>query len=457
MKGKRLYDLVNNLSKSELHKLHRICSQSSDKRHLVLKEILNHKNEEEAFNRYLDATPLFDHLDKVEQDKSVRRFIDFSIKVIEDMLLLQLVRENNTLREAALSEMFFYKNHFTLFQWYAAKATSHAQRIHDYSVENKIITLSLRLKGKHQTKTDFDDVYSLIKRKIAISELQHYDNITSSYNLLSSVVMDDIRLKTEIAAALPEAAEMAKLIESVPMPQYAIQLYLVQARLSFEDKERFYYYLQQAEALLPEIDDSQLDFSRAKRNIFMLKLTVGLHYGQSLESLIPTAEEVVELNARLEFSDTIGWFFLLFLKTMKGELDIVRVQLAEKKSIFFSADNIFYRDFLESLLYYQEGDLGDALEVLQRTVYSSSYYVSMWSKVLECCIHFQLGNKKLVFSLLERIRQYIRANYYKPFTMDSSRKILHFLDLKMSEKTAPGQDDIFILYQLLISQINKTT
>lgn len=457
MKGKRLYELVSNLNKSELHKLHRICSQSADKRHLVLKELLNHKNEEEAFYRHLDAAQLSGHLEQVEQDKAVRRFIDFSIKEIEDMLLLRLVRENNSLREAALSEMFFHKNNFSLFQWYATKATGQAQRIHDYSIENKIITLSLRLKGKHQTKTDFDDIYGLIKRKITISELQHYDNITSSYNLLSSVVMDDIRLKPEITAALPAAAEMAQLIERAPMPQYAIHLYLVQARLSFGEKDKFYHYLQQAEVLLPEIDGSQLDFLRAKRNIFMLKLTVGLHYGQSLDSLIPIAEEVVELNTRLGFSDTIGWFFLLFLKTMKGEPDIVREQLAEKKSIFFSAENIFYRDFLESLLHYQEGELDDALEVLQRTVYSSSYYVSMWSKVLECCIHFQLGNKKLVFSLLERIRQYIRANYYKPFTIDSSKKILHFLDLKMSEKSAPVPDDIFILYRLLIDQINNIT
>lgn len=118
MKGKRLYALLKNLDRSERLQLHHQCIKSSDKRHAVLKNLLDSKVDSiESFELVLNKTAL--HFENYsDASKAQRRFIDFASKEIENILIANYLDNKAQEKSFFLAKIFNERNSQELFSHY---------------------------------------------------------------------------------------------------------------------------------------------------------------------------------------------------------------------------------------------------------------------------------------------------------------------------------------------------
>ncbi|HCA82186.1 MAG TPA: hypothetical protein DEP18_00245, partial [Flavobacteriales bacterium] len=135
MKGKSLFLLIGELNKAERHQLLNTCKRSGDKRHLVLYQLMKkHTGTKDTFEDVLFsvAKPLFGgEKDEKEKDKTVRRFIDFSLKEIEQIKLRNFLQEDQLLRHFLLSRIYESKGDASIERRYLERTGELSDQLHD--------------------------------------------------------------------------------------------------------------------------------------------------------------------------------------------------------------------------------------------------------------------------------------------------------------------------------------
>ena len=192
MKGKRLYQLVQELDKTEHRQLVNACKLSADKRSLALVDLLRKRNlTEKSFDSWLSQlVTSWNIRSQTELDKKQRRWVDFACKEVEKLVIKNRL-ENNQIYNHELSRIFDSRNHEDLTVYYNKKAIEEATQKRDYNTLVAEYDISLRWLGRNQSNPNVAKISKLLMLRKEATELHYHENMSYFYSVSSALYIDN--------------------------------------------------------------------------------------------------------------------------------------------------------------------------------------------------------------------------------------------------------------------------
>ncbi len=431
MKGRRLYSFLNFLSKTERRQLLHKCKTSGDKRHACLHVLLNSIPAEEKQLEGVLSFILSDQLHEKlpqEKDKTIRRFIDFCIKELEDLKLLNYLRDHGKSRMELLMRISQEGSQAKLFSFYLSKTQKLAEKEKDLTLQSACMDFAIDLAGRQQREKNRKLVSSLLEKKKDLLEIDNYQQVSHFYRLLSNLHLDDVHLLEELGGLESILEQLEALIQESKSTYYTAELIITQARFSFFKREAFLKYMERATEFIRTNDFVVSDLKALKRRMDFLAMVVGFHQGKNLDDLCRLGENILEKNLSLGFRDSISFFYLGMFYLLNDKKLAYQELIKKNQDFFIAKETLFYTDFLNGLHCVLEGKYVDASEIFSKLSYAPNYYISIWSKLFELIVHYKLGNESLCKSFRDRIKQTLLKNSSKMFTQNANR----FIQKKMA-------------------------
>lgn len=433
MKGKNLYLLIQDLDKSEKHKILNTCKRSGDKRHKLLYNLIKKgpKNKDQYSTILAQISDeLFDkqvktEKDALEKDKIVRRFVDFSIKEVEQLKLKELLQADQKMRNYLLSRIYRRPVTQPLFRSYLKKTQSYAEKEHDPWMLSYCLDHGIMMRSQSQKKRDMEEMRRLLLRKNELIQSEYHSRLSEVYNLLSGLFLNDKTIINELENLLLEDAEIDALVQLSGRDPVAIEYKIAQSRFHLEDEEKLNKYIAEAEALLENCNGTTEQIERLKRRLIFLKIVDGFHYGKTPEELSVDIHNLQQINEKYDIRDGLAAFYELLIHFLqKEDAEGLRLSLEDFRNLYFSGENSYMFDFVNAYLLFLEGDFRDSLWLLSDLSYAPNFYIAIWSRLLEFRIHHEKENYGLCESLLERASRQMRVNQGKIFTYNSNAVVL---------------------------------
>jgi len=457
MKGKKLYHLLSSLNRKERKQLYHQMTLSGDKRYDYLKKLL------EA--NILEATQLSELMEEVlqeelkgkstaEQDKVVRRLMSFLCKVIEDLLLANYLANNPENRNRLLTEISQQKQTETLQKIYLEKTLKLADKESNNSLKNLCLDWQINLYGQQQKDKNLKIISELLKDKEKHINYLYHEQLSFFYRLLSIMCLDDIRL---IEKNKPTYQKLEHLAAESSNPFYAAEYKITKARFAFFEAD-FNTHIEEAEVFVQQVDLEQSQVQSLLRRIYFLKMGIGFQQGKPLEELLLFAKKVVEIGWTFKYKDSFSFFYYQLFLVLTNPQEKVNQETQKYGHFFYTKETLFYRDFItgfQLLKAATETDsLHKALHIFSQLTHSPNYYISLWSKLLELKIHYELAHIFLCKSLLERIKTFLNKNKHRPFTYEASRFIYTCYRKRLSKQKLPViRPSLSPLHQFIFDEI----
>lgn len=433
MKGKNLYMLLQDLDKSEKHKILNTCKRSGDKRHGLLYNLIKKSpKQKQQFQNLLEqiSDDLFDKQvstpkDVQEKDKIIRRFVDFSVKEIEGQKLREYLMSDQLIRNYLLSRIYQKPDTQPLFRNYLSKTRSFANKQDDPLIRGYCIDHEIIQKGKSQKKRDQIEIRDLLLEKNNLIQSEYHNKLSEVYNVLSGLFLNDKDIVLELENLMLEDSEIDALVKLSSGNPVAIEYKIAQSRFNFEDEQQLNKYISEAESLLEQCEGSEEQIEKLQRRIMFLKMIDGFHYGADLTQLQAWADEVVALDKKYNHQKSLAAFYQLLIRLLNGVnpeevLDQIEVYAAQ----YFEEENQYMVEFLQAYSYFLQHDFKRSLRLLNNLSYAPNFYIAIWSRLLEIRIHCEKENFSLCESLVERANRQMNVNKGKLFTYNSNAATL---------------------------------
>jgi|GEM_PF-2169907 len=464
MKGKKLYYLLDSLDRKERKQLHYQLSMSNDKRSVYLKAILDtsFKNIAEL-NEYLWAVlqAEFDKKDKVEQDKIIRRFVDFVCKKIEDLKLLNYLREHQDKRYHILTEITQEKQLENLQEHYLKKTIQFADKHSNNVLKNQCLDWQINLYGQQQKDKILKVIKGLLQEKSAYINYVYHEQLSFFYRLLSNLHLDDVRLLEEEGGIKPTYETLDSLSTQSINPFYAAEYKITKARFAFFE-DSFEMHIKDAEAFIYSLELIQEKRAQLLRRIYFIKTIVGFQRASKLSYLLSFSQQVIDISLAFKYRDSFSFFYHQLFLILDNQIDKAKEQYKEHADFFYTKNTLFYKKFIEALILLKNENTNHfsqsmALKIFSELTHSPNYYVSLWSKLLELKIHYEAGNVFLCKSLIERIKTFLQKNNHRLFTHEASSFIYLVYRRKLAnKKMMPEKPVLSPLHQFIFEGINET-
>lgn len=441
MKGKKLYHLLNALGKNEKKNLKYHLSLSRDKRDSFLSKISKYEFESlEALNQKLSLV-LKEELStktEVEKDKTLRRFVDYASRKIEDLKILDFLKKNGNERIRLLNLIADEENLDFLQNHYVLKAEIIAEKNKDLLLKNQTLDWQLSIFGREQKEKNFNKIKKLLKeKKLQLNNINH-EQLSFFYRLLSNLYLEDIRISDEELKIDPNEKVLDQLSEDCIDKKYAVDYLITKARFAFFDEDNVGQYLEDAENLLNTINLEENERHLLTRRFYFLKLAVGFNNNFSLEQLSQYAKIVTDYNLKFQFRDGFSFFYYLMILTLDDKLEEARRIKEEYATFFFTKSTLFYSEFIDALFLLKIGNKEkqfDALVIFSKLKYSPNYYISLFSSLFEFCIYYKSDNYLLCKSLVERLKSYLYQNQQRKYTYKASVYTYNLFRSALSKRT----------------------
>lgn len=450
MKGKRLYQLIKELTKTEHRQLVHACSVSSDKRTQALLALLKKRHlSEQSFEAWLESIfPVKTGKNPSEQDKKQRRWVDFACKEIENLLLRNFYTENEK-RNHELSQLFDKRDNHDLTAYYNEKAIATARKNNWLDILISEYDTELRWLSRNQTSTHVERIGWVLNKRLAATQLRYHEAMSYFYTVSSALYIDN-PVKIARITTIPGASGFNALKTSATDDYSKVLYSLAEARYNFYDRKKFELILQKCFQLLPDTNLSEKEKQVLKRSLLYVRITAGIFYGYPITAMRKDAQEMFELSVQNKFHDTTGFFLLLFFLLIEGEMQKHDEYLRTYKAKMFIKGTEDYLNFLQAFHYYLDGKNRQAVNLLLDTSYSNSMYIALWSRVLEISIHRKDGDLRLCQVLISRTKRFLKKNNHHNIVCEPVSAFLKVNELLLRKKSPPAALQGFAYYQRLV-------
>lgn len=449
MKGKRLFQLIKELNRTEHRQLVYDCSISSDKRNKALLELLKKRSlSEKSFETWLQGmVKSWGIKDETEQDKKQRRWVDFACKEIENLLLRNYYSQSDK-RYHDLSGLFSKRNHQDLTAYYNAKAIESARRNKWYDMLADEYDLSVQWLSRNQNSKNISLIRGIMKMRKEVTDLRYHEAMSYFYTVNSSLFLD-LPSQFSDKAIIPNPLEFRQLRKSSPDEYSAILYALAETRYNLYQKPKYEKLLNDCFNLIEKSDLQQRDKELLKRSALYVKITGGIYHGYPIENMSEDAWQMFQYSLKYDIRDTTGFFLLLFFLLIEGNMAAYDEYMKKYKATMFIKGTEDYTAFLAAFKHYREGRYKPAIKLLMDISYSNSHYLSIWSRLLEIAIHYKDGDRHMCNLMVNRAKRTIASG--------TSPKILHepvgvFLSTAFSKqiKTKKPLSNLFAYYGYLL-------
>ena len=449
MKGKRLYQLISELNRSEHHCLINDCKASADKRAIALGDLLRKRSlTATGFQKWLQQlVESWKITDPQEQDRKQRRWVDFACKEVENMLLKNRSELDDT-RYFQLSGIFDQRNHAELTAYYNELAIHNAEKHH--ALNNLIIAYDIELRwlSRNQSNQNVKKIGNLLQKRKEVTERAYHTEMSYFYGVSSSLYIDNPGDEA-YQSIIPGKNEFEQL-QKKATDEYSRILYaLAETRFNFYNRKKFEALLQTAFNMVEHCGLDERAQRMLERNCRYLSITGALYYGAPVPGMVADAKRMLEIMLVNNLHDTVGFFFLLFFLLIDNDLPTYEALLKKHKQVFFTEDENDYLFFLKVFHLYRKGDTGQALRKLLQFNYSGNPYVGAWSRLLEIHIYVQQGDTRLAQLQIERAKRFLKSNRAHKIIYDPVLYTLQNIERQLENKPLPAEKPVFEYYKLM--------
>lgn len=434
MKGKSLFLLIDELNKAERHQLLNVCKRSGDKRHAALYQLMKKSNgQKDEFEHLLDlcAKPLYGgKKDEHEKDKIQRRFIDFSLKEIEQVKLKNFLGENQLMRNFLLSRIYTSKGDPAVELRYLERTGEYSEKENDRFMTAYFIDRMMEHTSKTHTKKEMQHLKQLLIQKNALIQKSYHGELARVYDLLSVLTFEDTELTEGMKALVLTDDEVEVLIQLSSGSTEEVEYLLASARFVFYDEKLFSVRIRKVADALKRMKASK-DLFKLKNKYTFLLLQHQFHFGESASVILNQAENLKDSENGLEL-----FYYHLIRILAAAEKKKPLPDSKEIQKIKMEEENQFRKDFLLALIYFLQKDFSPALKKLNQLSYVSNFQLSTWSRLMEFAIHLSKANLNLCESLSGRISRHFLSNKGKRFTLNSSKVTFQRLNDELKGKTS---------------------
>jgi hypothetical protein len=451
MKGKALFLLVEELNKAERHQLLNTCKRSGDKRHSALYNLMmKHSGSKEGFETLLFsvAKPLFSgEKDEKEKDKTLRRFIDFSIKEIEQVKLKNFLQEDQLLRHFLLSRIYESKGDSSIEKRYLERTGELSEQLNDRFMKAYYVDRMVDHTSRTHTKKEMKILRELLSEKNNLIQKSYHAELARVYDLLSVIQFEDNDLAQGLSGLVLKDDEVEVLLSLAAGSPEEIDYLIARARFSFFEPKRFQSDVSQAMQSIKKIRDGR-EKERLNRKIAFLRCQHAFHFGESPAKLQEYARPLEGSANGLELF-YFHLFRILDLHSRKKALPEPR----ELAKLPMEPENYFRIEFLQAFVFFLRGEASACIKLFNQLSYVANFQVSTWSRLMELRIHLNKGNLNLCDSLSGRLLRHFQGNKGKDFTLSSSKELFgrmqDELKVRTPKKAAKTQVSLTALHQVI--------
>ncbi len=434
MKGKRIFELLNELTVTEHRQLMHHCSKSEDKRLQIFYKVLKiNLDSLEEFNLCLikQTSQIFKEKTKEEIEHICRRNLDFYALEIEDLMIKNQLLTDDKLRNIIIAESLEKSANPYLLDYYYSKSYASAKLWSDSYVEIKAIRGKIRLNFNTQTEAAYKEAVKLNEQlKVNIDTFYH-DKYVDYYNNISNIYIESNLLINVDEHKLIQEIEIKK--THCNILQFQIGYLISQARLCYKNK-RFFTYINEAYKLLNESDIDERSKNILKRKILFLELIIGFYFNKNQQDLMFVIDDIMKINNENKFIDNNTLFHKLLLMIIHNQTEEI-LEIVHKEKNYFKGKSSELKEFIMALVFYKKQQINKCIKLINELSYCNNYFIALFSKMMSIKIHIELGNKELAESLIYNTERFIKRNTDKYTVLDSSLYSVNVLKSKIKQKT----------------------
>ncbi len=429
MKGRRLYHLLKEISTKDRKKLIHLLQFTKDKRALIFEDILkndfkNNKDLDEYLNnRFVEKN---NNKSTIEIDKSIRRFVDYANKYLEDLLINNHLQLNKVDRMRILNEIVADGKNDYLQDYYLSKTIIQAKKNKDVNLHNQYLDWQINRYGRQQHDKNIKHIKKLLSEKKLYLNFAHHEQLSFYYRLLSTTLIDE-SISDDNKVISPSPTELDELVAKSLNKFYSGDYMITKARFSFFQDD-FEELINDAITYIQNIPIKPIEKKVLTRRALFLKMVHNFNVDKPLNELLSYSKQIIDFNIALGFRDGLSFFYHLLFLVLNNDIDQCEKELEENTSLFFNDKTLFYASFIEGLIALKKNKkdnthFDEALGIFSELKYSPNYYISLWSSLYEFLIHYLQGNMMLCKSLIERLKTFLYQHNHMEYSYEASNYV----------------------------------
>jgi hypothetical protein len=438
MKGKKLIELFDTLSKSNKHVILNKCKASNDKRQKKLYSLLiDYQGGKKKFQEALNSigSNLTENND-VKKDKAIRRFIDFAVNLTEDVIIQEHINRDKSLRNNMLSTIFKNQNHLNLQESYLRKLHNKKIDSMDRFIQEQYYDDSIVLLSRSQKKKDFKKWWDLIDKKYELSNDVYTNAVTETYELASTLYLVDNEFGKEIIDKMMDTKHLELLLDVVQGSKRAIEIKIAEVRFNFGNREKALTLMNEIHKEVKLLQLNEKEFDELLRKVNYVAFMLAFKYNTSMAETKSFNQKLLDLSLKYSRTDSVNKFYRVFLLMVEDNTIDINYEIEKIKPDMVIHNDEFLLDFLRSLHGFFNEDYKTALLYINDLSYAPNESIRLWSKQIELLVHYKKENFDLCEILAERIHRQIQKSNAMTQTLVSSaqfqQQMFKLLNLKPS-------------------------
>ncbi|MCT4562575.1 MAG: hypothetical protein N4A41_14500 [Crocinitomicaceae bacterium] len=433
MIGNKLYQLTNELSLSQRKAIFHQCTISSDKRLGILKAlILSNPDSLEKMNATLVllVNETWEDSSDAEKELKVRRLASFFVDQIEKYLLSAYMEKNSSIKNILLAQMLEKGGNLTLLNNYYDKA--YALSLQEQDQFYRMISLKgkLRMSYASQNEKELNKALELNEELLRIIQHTNSDRVTEYYYNMSNIYLEKNSLIRDRKEELEK--EINEYLESYTYPLNRASLYVSLAKLNY-DNEKLQVYFSKAKEILNANKEDKLAYDDLNRKIRFLELRLKFFAGTDNKTLLSMAEQISEYSKGFSIINNNTLFYRILFMILDGEIDKAAA-LLEENHVFFKGEGKLLERFLLSVIMERRGEYKEAIQALQKTMYSTNYFIVIFSRLMFIKVQILRNKSANVKPLIDSSLRYIVQNSGNPLGQEAHQYTLKKMKQHISSK-----------------------
>ena len=211
-------------------------------------------------------------------------------------------------------------------------------------------------------------------------------------------------------------------------PLLKTSLHTSLAKLNFDSDKLMFHFLE-AENLLESIQEKDKIYYDLQRKLYFLELRLNFFSGKGVEELVEITDKIFKEGNKFSIINNNTIFYRILFKILDNKLEEANLFL-EKNHIYFKGEGKMLEQFLKAVILEKTNEHKKAIQLLQPIIYSSNYFMSVFSRLLVIKIYTEQNNISLLKSLIDSTQRFLLINFDNPLGMDSHLYVLNTLKTK---------------------------
>jgi hypothetical protein len=443
--GRKLHQLIIDLNTSERKLFIYKAKKSGDKRYKHFATLLGVKNQSIAdFQKNLTEVQqqiTSQHKSLAEKNITLRRFIDFCIKEIENIKIENYAQSNPVIKNYILSNAYNKIKTKEIYEDYLDKLGTATKGVDDYWFKSYYLNKASVLKLVSQTDKGFNEWRTVISEQINLLQDFHQKELTNIYQKISSSYVDDKNSIQYFDMKYLTEEYIFKQIDLISNPKLKATFYLVLARFKIEDEHLYPIYSSQSLKLIKGIEDEEANLIR--RRVYFASFLHTFHFNYPNVEIKKLLIKSIEIDALEQLEDPKLFFYLFLIQILKNDKSGSLNYYTSNYSKYFVDESVIYlSNFLKALEFYKDKNYKDSKRILSDLSFVNNPYVASWSRCMEIAASYNKGDKDLAENLIQKEIKRLQNLTNRIFTINSSVVFIVELSKKLNIKTPKKLQEI---------------